>query len=187
MNMTHRVDRLYEFPGSAGRRGETGAANRPDLRQRAGAADHRSACPAGDLSRPPGAGHGRELGFFGPTLPEEYGGAGLSQVAYGLLMYELERGDSALRSLASVQGSLVMYPILCLRQRGPEKALAAETGQGRGDRLFRSDRTGFRLQPGRHADQGHPRSGRQMASERHQDVDHQRHDRRCRAGLGQDR
>jgi glutaryl-CoA dehydrogenase len=51
------------------------------------------------------------LGFFGPTLPEEYGGAGLSQVAYGLLMYELERGDSALRSLASVQGSLVMYPI----------------------------------------------------------------------------
>jgi glutaryl-CoA dehydrogenase len=51
------------------------------------------------------------MGFFGPTLPEEYGGAGLSQVAYGLLMYELERGDSALRSLASVQGSLVMYPI----------------------------------------------------------------------------
>ncbi len=51
------------------------------------------------------------MGFFGPTLPGEYGGAGLSQVAYGLLMYELERGDSALRSLASVQGSLVMYPI----------------------------------------------------------------------------
>ena len=52
-----------------------------------------------------------EMGFFGPTLPEEYGGAGLSNVAYGLLMYALERGDSALRSLASVQGSLVMYPI----------------------------------------------------------------------------
>jgi len=51
------------------------------------------------------------LGFFGPSLPEEYGCAGLSNVAYGLLMYELERGDSALRSLASVQGSLVMYPI----------------------------------------------------------------------------
>ena len=51
------------------------------------------------------------LGFFGPTLPEEYGCAGLSSVAYGLLMYELERGDSALRSMASVQGSLVMYPI----------------------------------------------------------------------------
>lgn len=52
-----------------------------------------------------------KLGFFGPTLPEEYGCAGLSNVAYGLLMYELERGDSALRSMASVQGSLVMYPI----------------------------------------------------------------------------
>lgn len=52
-----------------------------------------------------------ELGFFGPTLPEKYGCAGLSSVAYGLLMYELERGDSGLRSFASVQGSLVMYPI----------------------------------------------------------------------------
>ena len=52
-----------------------------------------------------------EMGFFGPSLPEEYGCAGLSNVAYGLLMYELERGDSALRSMASVQGSLVMYPV----------------------------------------------------------------------------
>ncbi len=52
-----------------------------------------------------------ELGFFGPTLPPEYGGAGLSSVAYGLLMYELERGDSGIRSFASVQGALVMYPI----------------------------------------------------------------------------
>ncbi len=52
-----------------------------------------------------------ELGFLGPTLPEEYGCAALSNVAYGILMYELERGDSAIRSFASVQGSLVMYPI----------------------------------------------------------------------------
>ncbi len=52
-----------------------------------------------------------DLGFYGPNLPEKYGCAGLSNVAYGLLMYELERGDSALRSFASVQGSLVMYPI----------------------------------------------------------------------------
>lgn len=52
-----------------------------------------------------------ELGFLGPNLPEKYGCAGLSNVGYGLLMYELERGDSALRSFASVQGSLVMYPI----------------------------------------------------------------------------
>lgn len=52
-----------------------------------------------------------ELGFLGPTLPEEFGCAELSNVAYGLLMYELERGDSGIRSFASVQGSLVMYPI----------------------------------------------------------------------------
>ncbi len=52
-----------------------------------------------------------ELGFYGPTPPAKYGCAGLSSVAHGLLMYELERGDSAIRSFASVQGSLVMYPI----------------------------------------------------------------------------
>jgi glutaryl-CoA dehydrogenase len=52
-----------------------------------------------------------ELGFFGPTLPERYGCAGLSHTSYGLLLYELERGDSGLRSFASVQGSLVMWPI----------------------------------------------------------------------------
>jgi glutaryl-CoA dehydrogenase len=52
-----------------------------------------------------------ELGFYGATLPEKYGCAGMSNISYGLLMYELERGDSGLRSFASVQGALVMYPI----------------------------------------------------------------------------
>jgi glutaryl-CoA dehydrogenase len=52
-----------------------------------------------------------ELGMFGANLPEEYGCAGMKDVAYGLLMQELERGDSGLRSFASVQGALVMYPI----------------------------------------------------------------------------
>lgn len=52
-----------------------------------------------------------ELGVFGPTTPEEYGGAGLNNVAYGLICQELERGDSGLRSFVSVQGSLVMFPI----------------------------------------------------------------------------
>jgi glutaryl-CoA dehydrogenase len=52
-----------------------------------------------------------ELGVLGPTLPEAYGGLGLNNVAYGLIMQELERGDSAIRSFASVQGALVMYPI----------------------------------------------------------------------------
>ncbi len=52
-----------------------------------------------------------ELGAFGPYIPEKYGGAGMDQVAYGVIMTELERGDSAIRSAASVQSSLVMYPI----------------------------------------------------------------------------
>ena len=51
------------------------------------------------------------LGFFGPTLPEKYGCSNLSAISYGLLMYELERGDSGIRSVASVQSSLVMWPI----------------------------------------------------------------------------
>lgn len=52
-----------------------------------------------------------EQGCFGPTLPAEYGGGGLDYIAYGLMMQELERGDSGVRSTASVQGSLVMHPI----------------------------------------------------------------------------
>jgi glutaryl-CoA dehydrogenase len=52
-----------------------------------------------------------EIGAFGPYIPEEYGGAGLDQMSYGLIMQELERGDSGVRSTASVQSSLVMYPI----------------------------------------------------------------------------
>lgn len=52
-----------------------------------------------------------EIGAFGPYIPHEYGGAGLDQISYGLIMQEIERGDSGVRSTASVQSSLVMYPI----------------------------------------------------------------------------
>jgi len=52
-----------------------------------------------------------EIGAFGPYIPEAYGGAGLDQISYGLIMQEIERGDSGVRSTASVQSSLVMYPI----------------------------------------------------------------------------
>jgi glutaryl-CoA dehydrogenase len=52
-----------------------------------------------------------DLGCFGPTVPTEYGGGGLDYISYGLMMQELERGDSGVRSTASVQGSLVMFPI----------------------------------------------------------------------------
>ena len=52
-----------------------------------------------------------ETGCFGPTIPEQYGGGGMDYISYGLMMQELERGDSGVRSTASVQGSLVMFPI----------------------------------------------------------------------------
>lgn len=52
-----------------------------------------------------------EIGAFGPTIPQNYGGGGLDYISYGLIMQEIERGDSGMRSTASVQGSLVMYPI----------------------------------------------------------------------------
>jgi len=52
-----------------------------------------------------------DIGAFGPTVPTEYGGGGLDYISYGLIMQEIERGDSGMRSTASVQGSLVMYPI----------------------------------------------------------------------------
>ncbi len=58
-----------------------------------------------------------DLGCFGPTIPEIYGGGGLDYISYGLMMQELERGDSGVRSTASVQGSLVMFPIYAY---GPE-------------------------------------------------------------------
>ena len=52
-----------------------------------------------------------DVGAFGPYIPEEYGGPGLDQISYGLIMQEIERGDSGIRSTASVQSSLVMFPI----------------------------------------------------------------------------
>ena len=75
-----------------------------------------------------------ELGIFGPTLPTEYGGMGVNNVAYGLIMQELERGDSGVRSFASVQSSLVMYPIYAFGSEAQKKnwlpRLAAGTAIG---------------------------------------------------------
>lgn len=71
-----------------------------------------------------------ELGFLGPTLPEEYGCAELSNIAYGMLMYELERGDSAIRSFASVQGSLVMYPIFAYGSEEQKKKWLPKMANG---------------------------------------------------------
>ena len=91
-----------------------------------------------------------ELGFYGANL-EGYGCAGMSNVQYGLIMQELERGDSGLRSFVSVQGALVMYPITRVRLRGAERALAAGAAARQGHRLLRPDGTGLWLESRRHA------------------------------------
>ena len=71
-----------------------------------------------------------ELGLLGANLPAEYGAAGVSNVAYGLIMYELERGDSALRSFASVQGALVMYPIFAYGSEEQRRSLLPALASG---------------------------------------------------------
>ena len=71
-----------------------------------------------------------ELGFFGANLPEEYGCAGLNNVAYGLIMQELERGDSGVRSFASVQGALVMYPIFAFGSDEQKKSWLPRMASG---------------------------------------------------------
>jgi glutaryl-CoA dehydrogenase len=72
-----------------------------------------------------------ELGMFGANLPEEYGCAGLNNVAYGLIMQELERGDSGIRSFASVQGALCMYPIFTFGSEAQKKKYLP--GMAKGD------------------------------------------------------
>ena len=72
-----------------------------------------------------------ELGLFGANLPEEYGCAGLNNVAYGLIMQELERGDSGVRSFASVQGALVMYPIFAFGSDEQKKKWLPQMASGK--------------------------------------------------------
>ena len=71
-----------------------------------------------------------EIGAFGPYIPEVYGGAGLDQISYGLIMQELERGDSGIRSTASVQSSLVMYPIYKYGNEDQRKKYLARLASG---------------------------------------------------------
>src|SRR6201994_3852291 len=71
-----------------------------------------------------------ELGCFGPTVPVEYGGGGLDYISYGLMMQELERGDSGVRSTASVQGSLVMFPIHAYGSEEMKKRMLPKLASG---------------------------------------------------------
>ncbi|MDB5136436.1 MAG: acyl-CoA dehydrogenase [Mucilaginibacter sp.] len=71
-----------------------------------------------------------EIGAFGPTIPVEYGGAGLDYISYGIIMQEIERGDSGIRSTSSVQGSLVMYPIYAYGSEEQKKKYLPKLASG---------------------------------------------------------
>ncbi|AIY12964.1 acyl-CoA dehydrogenase family protein [Cellulophaga baltica] len=71
-----------------------------------------------------------EIGAFGPYIPQVYGGAGLDQISYGLIMQEIERGDSGVRSTASVQSSLVMYPIFTYGNEAQRKKYLPKLASG---------------------------------------------------------
>ncbi len=71
-----------------------------------------------------------QIGAFGPSLPAEYGGGGMDEIAYGIIMQELERGDSGVRSMASVQGSLVMYPIFRYASEEIKRKYLPKLGSG---------------------------------------------------------
>jgi glutaryl-CoA dehydrogenase len=71
-----------------------------------------------------------DIGAFGPTIPTEYGGGGLDYISYGIIMQEIERGDSGMRSTASVQGSLVMYPIFKFGSEAQRKKYLPKLASG---------------------------------------------------------
>ena len=89
-----------------------------------------------------------ELGVFGPTIPEEYGGAAMSNVIYGLICQELERGDSGLRSFVSVQGSLVMYPILAYGSEDQKREWLPKLASGEAIGCFGLTEPDFGSNPG---------------------------------------
>ena len=127
-----------------------------------------------------------ELGLLGPTIPEQYGGAGLNYVCYGLIAREVERVDSGYRSMMSVQSSLVMVPINEFGTEAHEAEVPAEARHRRMDRLLRPDRAEPRLRPRQH-DHAREEGRRRLRAHRHQDVDHQLADRRRVRRLGQGR
>ena len=89
-----------------------------------------------------------ELGFLGSALPIEFGGSGVSNVAYGLILHELERGDSGLRSFASVQGSLVMYPIYAYGSEEQKEKWLPSLGKGTKIGCFGLTEPNFGSNPG---------------------------------------
>ena len=124
-----------------------------------------------------------ELGFYGANL-EGYGCAGMSNVEYGLVMQELERGDSGLRSFVSVQSALVMYPIFTFGSDEQKKAWLPALATGEKIGCFGLTEPGFGSNPCGH-DDARPQIRRRVYPERRKDVDHLGDDRRCGHRLGQ--
>ncbi len=124
------------------------------------------------------------MGMLGPTIPEEYGAAGLNSVSYGLIAREVERVDSGYRSTMSVQSSLVMYPIYTYGTEEQRQKYLPKIGHRRVDRLLRPDRAQSRQRSRQHGSPGH-QGRRRLDRPRQQDVDHQLARRRCLRGLGQ--
>ena len=127
-----------------------------------------------------------KLGLLGPTMPEEYGGAGLGYVGYGLIARELERVDFGL-PLGDV-GAVLAGDVsdLRLRHRGAAPQISAQARDRRNDRLLRPDRARPRLRSGLDGD-ARRKVRRRLQAQRRQDLDLQRAGRRCRGGLGQAR
>lgn len=89
-----------------------------------------------------------ELGVFGPTIPTEYGGPGLNNVAAGLIYQEMERGDSGLRSFVSVQGGLVMYPIFAMGSEAQKRRWLPLLASGKAIGCFGLTEPDFGSNPG---------------------------------------
>ena len=124
-----------------------------------------------------------EMGYFGANLPVEYGAAGVNNASYGLIMYELERIDSGLRSFASVQGALVMYPIHSYGSEEQRREYLPKLASGEMIGCFGLTEHEGGSDPGRHAnprDQG----WRKLRPQRTENVDYQRQHSRRSPSLG---
>ena len=126
------------------------------------------------------------LGLLGPTIPEEYGGAGLGYVAYGLIAREIERVDSGYRSAMSVQSSLVMYPIYAYGTEAQRKKYLPKLATGEMVGCFGLTEPDHGSDPGLDGD-ARREGAERLPADRHQDVDHQRADRRHLRGVGEAR
>ena len=124
-----------------------------------------------------------ELGFFGANL-KGYGCAEMSNVEYGLVTQELERGDSGLRSFISVQSALVMYPIHAFGSDAQKDKWLPLLQQGKAIGCFGLTEPQFGSNPGGMLTRA-VKKGNELRAQRRKDVDHQRLDCRRRSGVGQ--